>query len=99
MIRDPDALAAIVNEITDALDPRRPPDGQLARHAMERARAKQAKVVPLLMARLALKAGVDDVAGILADLAIEHGIAKIEAKDELRCVYQRRLEGRAEAPI
>ena len=97
MIRDPDALAAIVNEITDALDPRRPPDGQLARHAMERARAKQAKVVPLLMARLALKASVDDVAEILADLAVEIGVAKAEAKDELRCLYRARLEGQKSA--
>ena len=95
MIRDPDALADIINELTDALEPRRPPDGQLPRHAMERARAKQAKVVPRLMARLALRTGVDDVAGILADLAVELGLAKAEAKDELRLVYQRRLEGKA----
>ena len=37
---------------------------------------------------------VDDVAGILADLAVELGLTKAEAKDELRCVYQRRLEGK-----
>ncbi len=56
MIRDPDALADIINEFINALEPRRPPDGQLPRHAMERARAEQAKVVPRIMARLALKA-------------------------------------------
>ncbi len=94
MIRDPDALATIINELTDALEPKRAADGQLPSHAMERARAKQAKVVPQIMARLALKASVDDVAGILADLAVELGLAKAEAKDELRCVYQRRLEGK-----
>ena len=97
MIGDPDALAAIINELIEALEPKRDADGQLPRHAMERARAKQAKVVPLLMARLALKASVDDVAEVLANLAVEHGIAKAEAKGELRCLYQGRLEGRAEA--
>ncbi len=50
MIHDPDALAVIINELINALEPRRPPDGQLARHAMERARAQQARVVPRLMA-------------------------------------------------
>ena len=49
IIRDPDALADIINELIDALEPSRAADGQLPRHAMERARAKQAKVVPWLM--------------------------------------------------
>ena len=97
MISDPDALADIINEIGAALEPRRPPDGQLPRHAMERARAEQAKVVPRLMARLALRSSVDDVAEILADLAVELDLAKAEAKAELRCVYEARLEGRRAA--
>ena len=80
MIHDPDALADIVNELSDALEPKRAADGQLPRHAMERARAKQAKVVPRIMARLPLKASVDDVAEVLANLAVEVGIAKTEAK-------------------
>ena len=97
MIHAPDALADIINELGAALEPRRPPDGQLARHAMERARSKQAKVVPRLMARLALRTNVDDVAEILADLAVELGLAKAEAKDELQCVYRARLDGRRAA--
>ncbi len=98
MIRDPDALATIINELIGALEPHRAADGQLPRHAMERARAKQAHVVPRLMARLALRASVDDVAEILADLAIELGLAKAEAKSELRCVYRARLDGRSTPP-
>ncbi len=31
---------------------------------------------------------------VLADLAVEHGVAKVEAKAELRCLYRARLEGR-----
>ena len=97
MIRDPNALADIINELSDALEPKRAADGQLPRHAMERARATQAKVVPRLMARLALKASVDDVAEILADLAVELGLAKAEARAELQCRYRTRLDGRQAA--
>ncbi len=97
MIREPDALAAIINELIDALEPPRSADGQLVRHAMERARAKQARVVPWIMARLALRASVDDVAEVLANLAVELGLAKAEAKDELRCLYRARLDGRRAA--
>ncbi len=97
MIRDPDALPAIINKLIDALEPPRAADGQLPRHAMERARAKQAKVVPRLMARLALKASVDDVAEILADLAVELGLAKAESSVELQCLYRARLDGRRAA--
>ena len=95
MIRDPDALATIINDLTDALEPKRAADGQLPRHAMERARAKQAKVVSRLMAHLALRAGVDDVAEILADLAVELGVAKAESRVELQCLYRARLDGGA----
>ena len=89
MIRDPDMLADIINELSEALEPKRAADGQLARHAMERARAKQAKVVPRIMARLALKASVEDVAEILSGLAVELGIAK--DKDAARRAYLARL--------
>ena len=44
--------------------------------------------------RLALKASVDDVAEILADLAVEVGFAKAEARVELQCLYRARLDGR-----
>ncbi len=83
MIDDPSALADIINELSDALEPPPAADGPLPRHAMERARAKQAKVVPRLMAHLALRASVVDVAEVLADLAVELGLAKAEAKDEI----------------
>ena len=95
MIGHPDALAAIINEIIDALEPPRAADGQWSKHSLERARAKQVKVIPQLMARLALRASVNDVVEILADLAVELGVAKAEAKSELRCLYRGRLEGRA----
>ena len=62
MIRDSDALATIITELIDAPEPPRAADGQWSKHSLERAREQQVKVIPRIMARLALKASVDDVA-------------------------------------
>ncbi len=34
---------------------------------------------------------------LMANLAVELGVAKAEAKDELRCLYRGRLEGQESA--
>ena len=49
------------------------------------------------MARLVVRSEPSLVAELLADLAVENGIAKIEAKAEVRCLYRARLEGQKSA--
>ncbi len=99
MIHDPDAFPEILEEIAQAIEPPREPDGSWHREGRRRAHDKQARLPLVFMARLVARSQPSLVAEILADLAVELGLAKAEAKDELRCVYQRRLEGRAGVPI
>ncbi len=90
-----DDFPVILEEIAQALEAPREPDGSWHRESRRRAHDRQAQLPRVFMARLVVRSDPSLVAEILADLAVEHGIAKVEAKDELRCLYQGRLEGRA----
>ncbi len=87
-------LAVVLEEIAQAIEAPCEPDGSCHLEGRRRAHDKQARLPLVFMARLVVRSQPSLVAELLADLAIEHGIAKIEAKAELRCVYEARLEGR-----
>ncbi len=99
MIRDPDAFPVILEEIAQAIEPPREADGSWQRDGRRRAHDRQARLPRVFMARLVARSDPSLVAEVLADIAVEHGIAKAEAKDELRCVYRARLDGRRAAAI
>ena len=97
MIRNPGAFPEILEEIAQAIEPPREADGSWHREGRRRAHDKQARLPLVFMARLVVRSEPSLIAELLAGLAIEHGIAKAEAKGELRCLYRARLEGRRAA--
>ena len=97
MIHNPDAFPEILEEIAQALEAPREADGSWHREGRRRAHDRQAKLPRVFMARLVVRSQPSLVAELLADLALELGLAKAEAKDELQCLYRARLDGRRAA--
>ncbi len=97
MIGDPNAFPEILEEIARALEAPREADGSWQRDGRRRAHDRQAKLPRVFMARLVVRSDPSLIAELLVDLAVEHGVAKVEAKAELRCLYLARLEGQKSA--